>query len=120
MRCQSRAWDIRSSFYFTTLAVCWSVSDLPAQPKEVDGKTRTDMFYPAGFMDVVQIEKTKDEDMAEPISPFYLSSSSPHQPENSEFGSTGSIPKDASRQSDSYAGFLVHCLLLWKLLVTNT
>jgi small subunit ribosomal protein S4e len=27
---------------------------------KVDGKTRTDMFYPAGFMDVVQIEKTKE------------------------------------------------------------
>lgn len=27
---------------------------------KVDGKVRTDMFYPAGFMDVVQIEKTKD------------------------------------------------------------
>merc|ERR1711915_123704 len=26
----------------------------------VDGKVRTDMFYPAGFMDVVQIEKTKE------------------------------------------------------------
>ena len=25
-----------------------------------DGKVRTDMFYPAGFMDVVQIEKTKE------------------------------------------------------------
>ena len=25
-----------------------------------DGKVRSDMFYPAGFMDVVQIEKTKD------------------------------------------------------------
>jgi small subunit ribosomal protein S4e len=27
---------------------------------KVDGKVRTDMFYPAGFMDVVQIEKTKE------------------------------------------------------------
>merc|ERR1712195_122513 len=27
---------------------------------KVDGKVRTDMFYPAGFMDVVSIEKTKD------------------------------------------------------------
>jgi len=27
---------------------------------KVDGKIRTDMFYPAGFMDVVQIEKTKE------------------------------------------------------------
>jgi small subunit ribosomal protein S4e len=27
---------------------------------KVDGKTRTDMFYPAGFMDVVQIETTKE------------------------------------------------------------
>jgi len=27
---------------------------------KVDGKTRTDMFFPAGFMDVVQIEKTKE------------------------------------------------------------
>merc|ERR1712003_471962 len=27
---------------------------------KVDGKSRTDMFYPAGFMDVVQIEKTKE------------------------------------------------------------
>jgi small subunit ribosomal protein S4e len=27
---------------------------------KVDGKTRTDMFYPAGFMDVVQIEKTRE------------------------------------------------------------
>merc|ERR1712217_968512 len=27
---------------------------------QVDGKVRTDMFYPAGFMDVVQIEKTKE------------------------------------------------------------
>jgi small subunit ribosomal protein S4e len=27
---------------------------------KVDGKTRTDMFYPAGFMDVVQIDKTKE------------------------------------------------------------
>merc|ERR1719277_1256721 len=27
---------------------------------KVDGKARTDMFYPAGFMDVVQIEKTKE------------------------------------------------------------
>merc|ERR1711939_546044 len=26
----------------------------------VDAKVRTDMFYPAGFMDVVQIEKTKE------------------------------------------------------------
>merc|ERR1719183_2804115 len=26
---------------------------------KVDGKVRTDMFFPAGFMDVVQIEKTK-------------------------------------------------------------
>ena len=25
-----------------------------------DGKVRTDMFYPAGFMDMVQIDKTKD------------------------------------------------------------
>ena len=25
-----------------------------------DGKVRSDMFYPAGFMDVVQIEKTKE------------------------------------------------------------
>jgi len=27
---------------------------------KVDGKVRTDMFFPAGFMDVVQIEKTKE------------------------------------------------------------
>jgi len=27
---------------------------------KVDGKVRADMFYPAGFMDVVQIEKTKE------------------------------------------------------------
>merc|ERR1712037_699885 len=27
---------------------------------KVDGKVRTDMFYPAGFMDVVEIEKTKE------------------------------------------------------------
>jgi len=27
---------------------------------KVDHKVRTDMFYPAGFMDVVQIEKTKE------------------------------------------------------------
>jgi len=27
---------------------------------KVDGKTRTDMFYPAGFMDVIQIDKTKE------------------------------------------------------------
>ncbi|CAE7499784.1 rps4 [Symbiodinium sp. CCMP2592] len=27
---------------------------------KVDGKVRTDMFYPAGFMDMVQIEKTKE------------------------------------------------------------
>merc|ERR1719396_212200 len=27
---------------------------------KVDGKSRTDMFYPAGYMDVVQIEKTKE------------------------------------------------------------
>ena len=27
---------------------------------KVDGKARTDMFYPAGFMDVIQIEKTKE------------------------------------------------------------
>jgi len=27
---------------------------------KVDGKVRTDMFYPAGFMDVVQIERTKE------------------------------------------------------------
>jgi small subunit ribosomal protein S4e len=27
---------------------------------QVDGKVRTDMFYPAGFMDVLQIEKTKE------------------------------------------------------------
>merc|ERR1719301_195705 len=27
---------------------------------KVDAKVRTDMFYPAGFMDVVQIEKTKE------------------------------------------------------------
>jgi small subunit ribosomal protein S4e len=27
---------------------------------KVDGKARTDMFYPAGFMDVVNIEKTKE------------------------------------------------------------
>jgi len=27
---------------------------------KVDGKVRIDMFYPAGFMDVVQIEKTKE------------------------------------------------------------
>merc|ERR1740121_1473702 len=27
---------------------------------KVDGKVRTDMFYPAGFMDVVSIEKTKE------------------------------------------------------------
>merc|ERR1711935_1070673 len=27
---------------------------------KVDGKARTDMFYPAGFMDVVQIDKTKE------------------------------------------------------------
>merc|ERR1719263_1932791 len=27
---------------------------------KVDNKVRTDMFFPAGFMDVVQIEKTKE------------------------------------------------------------
>jgi len=27
---------------------------------QVDGKVRTDMFYPAGFMDVIQIDKTKE------------------------------------------------------------
>merc|ERR1719331_3553180 len=27
---------------------------------KVDGKVRIDMFYPAGFMDVIQIEKTKE------------------------------------------------------------
>merc|ERR1719458_1159560 len=27
---------------------------------KVDGKIRTDMFYPAGFMDVVSIGKTKE------------------------------------------------------------
>jgi len=27
---------------------------------KVDGKARTDMFFPAGFMDVVQIDKTKE------------------------------------------------------------
>merc|ERR1719441_19520 len=27
---------------------------------KVDGKVRSDMFYPAGFMDVVSIEKTKE------------------------------------------------------------
>merc|ERR1739845_32649 len=27
---------------------------------KVDGKVRADMFYPAGFMDVVQIDKTKE------------------------------------------------------------
>lgn len=27
---------------------------------KVDGKTRSDMFFPAGFMDVVSIEKTKE------------------------------------------------------------
>jgi len=27
---------------------------------KVDGKVRTDMFFPSGFMDVVQIEKTKE------------------------------------------------------------
>jgi len=27
---------------------------------KVDGKVRTDMFYPAGFMDMVQIDKTKE------------------------------------------------------------
>eukprot|EP00439_Symbiodinium_sp_Y106_P001200 s4434_g1.t1 len=27
---------------------------------KIDGKVRTDMFYPAGFMDMVQIDKTKD------------------------------------------------------------
>merc|ERR1719440_1361876 len=27
---------------------------------KVDAKVRTDMFYPAGFMDVVSIEKTKE------------------------------------------------------------
>jgi len=27
---------------------------------KVDGKVRSDMFFPAGFMDVVQIEKTKE------------------------------------------------------------
>jgi len=27
---------------------------------KVDGKVRADMFYPAGFMDVIQIEKTKE------------------------------------------------------------
>merc|ERR1711920_336958 len=27
---------------------------------KVDGKARTDMFYPAGFMDVIQIDKTKE------------------------------------------------------------
>lgn len=33
---------------------------LPAARLQVDGKVRTDMFYPAGFMDVVNIEKTKE------------------------------------------------------------
>jgi len=28
---------------------------------KVDGKVRSDMFYPSGFMDVVQIEKTKEQ-----------------------------------------------------------
>merc|ERR1719310_1685414 len=28
---------------------------------QVDGKVRTDMFFPAGFMDVVSIEKTKEQ-----------------------------------------------------------
>merc|ERR1719301_157355 len=27
---------------------------------KVDGKVRTDMFFPAGFMDVIEIEKTKE------------------------------------------------------------
>ena len=27
---------------------------------KVDGKVRADMFFPAGFMDVVEIEKTKE------------------------------------------------------------
>merc|ERR1712151_1467028 len=27
---------------------------------KVDGKVRTDMFFPAGFMDVLQIDKTKE------------------------------------------------------------
>jgi len=27
---------------------------------KVDGKVRTDMFYPSGFMDVIQIDKTKE------------------------------------------------------------
>merc|ERR1712190_373097 len=27
---------------------------------KVDGQVRSDMFFPAGFMDVVQIEKTKE------------------------------------------------------------
>ena len=27
---------------------------------KVDGKVRSDMFYPAGFMDVVTIDKTKE------------------------------------------------------------
>merc|ERR1719213_1216821 len=27
---------------------------------QVDGKVRTDMFFPAGFMDLVTIEKTKE------------------------------------------------------------
>jgi ribosomal protein S4E len=26
---------------------------------KIDGKVRTDMFYPAGFQDVMEIEKTK-------------------------------------------------------------
>jgi len=28
---------------------------------KVDGKVRTDMFFPAGFMDVIDIEKTKEQ-----------------------------------------------------------
>ena len=42
---------------------------------KVDGKVRTDMFYPAGFMDVVQIEKTKDWIYNVPIQPILNSGS---------------------------------------------
>ena len=27
---------------------------------KVDGKARTDMFFPTGFQDVIEIEKTKE------------------------------------------------------------
>ena len=33
---------------------------MPIPKMSKDGKVRTDMFYPAGFMDMVQIDKTKD------------------------------------------------------------